>query len=1118
MKKNLLNLLTMLMLAMSWQGMSQEVEIGYGTNVKSYPLGTAYLYERSSAIYTSSEIGTTGTIYRIAWNARYGDRAASPIKIYLRETSNELQSEVTWANKIAGATLVYDDTLDPIEGWNYFVLSTPFAFSSNNLEVMVEANYGDSSTNPYGLTKYAVGNGISYTLKTNSHQRWTQDFGAPTGTGIVVDRRPNIIIDFGGVTCSPVTNVTTVDRSDTTIDISWESDSFGTSWNILWGASGFVPGDGNEIGADVSTTPSYQITGLVNTTDYQYYIQTDCGAEYTSDWAGPFSFNTRCIAPTNLVANNVDVTDTTALISWTEGDVETAWNISWGPYGYTPGGVDELGTASSTTTSYTITGLTEETYYDFYVQAQCGNGDVGVWSTKYGFTTDCTYLDYLFENFDSYDFTYSYDGLPDCWVRQGSGSTDTVIYGVNDVSPASGTQSLQLYAPTNRIGFRGVLPSFSNVNAGTHWLRFKARVSEPNGRLDFGYVVDENDWSDFTLLERITITNDSWDGTEYIITVPTTLPSNAKLAIQSWADGKNYFIDDLYWEPIPSCTPPSDLITTEIGVNTASFSWSTIPNSLYDLRYREVGTTTWTTIYDIPTNTYTLSGLKQYTEYEVSVRSKCASEEPSLFLYTVSFMTEGFYCYSEVTQPRDYYYISHVGLNTINNNSSDSAYSDFTGISTNLAAGELYSIFITVTADGNYNTSYGVWIDYNGDGIYDSSERVFANNSSSNTIATGSFTVPEDVVLGATSMRVSMKNGSSIPQPCEDYSIGEVEEYSINLQSVASCNSVTGIAISSITSNSAVLTWNASADATEGYRINLYEEGSITPVLTGTVAAGTTGVNLPDLSSETAYEVEVVSICGDVLTSSERISFTTLEDTGYCNAVASNVKPITRVLFAGIDNTSATGGSISYENFSNIVGQVETGGTYNFSAEGNTVGNFTNFFTVWVDWNQDLVFQSDEMYEVGSILNSNGADGQQASTSIVVPNTALEGDARMRVIKNYNVSPTDACGSYTFGQIEDYIISVSYPLSLENNTLLSKLSLYPNPISGNSFYINAENLNGHNVSLVVNDMLGREIYNKNHDVLNNKIQVTLNENLNDGVYLVTVSLKGMTQVFRVIKR
>ncbi|MFA7688076.1 MAG: GEVED domain-containing protein [Moheibacter sp.] len=147
-----------------------------------------------------------------------------------------------------------------------------------------------------------------------------------------------------------------------------------------------------------------------------------------------------------------------------------------------------------------------------------------------------------------------------------------------------------------------------------------------------------------------------------------------------------------------------------------------------------------------------------------------------------------------------------------------------------------------------------------------------------------------------------------------------------------------------------------------------------------------------------------------------------------CNyAVTFDIEPITRVVVADIDNPSdaAVNGSPALEDFTAIEGHMTQGESYDVAFEGNTAGNFVNFFTVFVDWNQDGDWIDDgEMYEIGSIANSTGTDGQQATGNISVPADALDGTTVMRVIKNYNVSPTNPCGSYSFGQAEDYTIIV----------------------------------------------------------------------------------------------
>jgi len=75
-----------------------------------------------------------------------------------------------------------------------------------------------------------------------------------------------------------------------------------------------------------------------------------------------------CPAPIGLAASNA--TTTSVDLAWTAGCVETAWDIEYGPTGFTPG----TGTIVSVTgtPATTLSGLTGGTAYDFYVNADCG--------------------------------------------------------------------------------------------------------------------------------------------------------------------------------------------------------------------------------------------------------------------------------------------------------------------------------------------------------------------------------------------------------------------------------------------------------------------------------------------------------------------------------------------------------------------------------------------------------------------------------------------------------------------------------------------------------------------------------------------------------------------------
>ncbi|MDP5002165.1 MAG: fibronectin type III domain-containing protein, partial [Flavobacterium sp.] len=74
-----------------------------------------------------------------------------------------------------------------------------------------------------------------------------------------------------------------------------------------------------------------------------------------------------CLAPNALTATNL--TSASAQLGWTENGTATLWNIEYGVSGFTPGAGTTL---SGVTNSYLLNGLTSNTIYQYYVQADCG--------------------------------------------------------------------------------------------------------------------------------------------------------------------------------------------------------------------------------------------------------------------------------------------------------------------------------------------------------------------------------------------------------------------------------------------------------------------------------------------------------------------------------------------------------------------------------------------------------------------------------------------------------------------------------------------------------------------------------------------------------------------------
>jgi hypothetical protein len=356
-----------------------------------------------------------------------------------------------------------------------------------------------------------------------------------------------------------------------------------------------------------------------------------------------FDFVVSCPAPTNVTVSGV--TQTGAQFNWTAGGTETSWEYVVQPAG---AGIPTAGTQTSATSLALTTQLTANTNYEFYVRSNCGgtNGD-SVWKGPYTFTTLCGQVTSMFEDFDSYA-TGSI--VPNCWARivpAASAGSQTI----SSTGPASGTRNMYQYASSTATPVIVVLPEFSNINAGTHWLRFKARVSSAGGALEIGYVTDPADAATFTVISTLLMDNTTYTSAdaEKTVIVPSTVPANARLAIRNSSDAKSYYWDDVYWEAVPTCLPPSAVSSANVTTTTADISWAastTAPANGYTVYYSTVNTAPdGTTVLDATNSvttanlTATLSGLTPASTYYVWIRTNCSAADQSSWTGAPSFIT-----------------------------------------------------------------------------------------------------------------------------------------------------------------------------------------------------------------------------------------------------------------------------------------------------------------------------------------------------------------------------------------------------------------------------------------------------------------------------------------------
>lgn len=261
------------------------------------------------------------------------------------------------------------------------------------------------------------------------------------------------------------------------------------------------------------------------------------------------------------------------------------------------------------------------------------------------------------------------------------------------------------------------------------------------------------------------------------------------------ANGEGFFFDDfkIIGLTIPCETSvPTNLAANSISASGADISWDNIPSATYDLRYREVGASSWIEINDLSNSNYSLTSLNPLTDYEVQVRSKC-SVTTSDYSASENFTTTDLvYCTAGGSTISDEY-IGGVSLNgTLNDTSSStsSGYSDFTGSSIfePIQVGSTgNSLSVTKTWTGTqYNEAVSVWIDFNKDGDFDDTgEKVLEVGANQTTSVSSSFTVPVSASIGNTRMRVIMayynSSGTIQNDPCDEFQDGEVEDYNVFL-------------------------------------------------------------------------------------------------------------------------------------------------------------------------------------------------------------------------------------------------------------------------------------------------------------------------------------------------
>jgi len=218
---------------------------------------------------------------------------------------------------------------------------------------------------------------------------------------------------------------------------------------------------------------------------------------------------------------------------------------------------------------------------------------------------------------------------------------------------------------------------------------------------------------------------------------------------------------------------------------------------------------------------------------------------------------------------------------------------------------------------------------------------------------------------------------------------------------------------------------------------------------------------------------------------------------------------------AEIDNPTDCGEN-GYENYSNLVATLDQGSANELTL---STGYGTQYVRVWIDYNNNFLFELNELVVDNYIIaDGQGAGDYTETTSLTVPAGAALGEHMMRAKTNWNSPvPDDACEETTFGETEDYTAVIDLVDAIDDLALIDgdmEISYMP----GDQYKVTLSTTNfDKRLIITVHDVTGRKLVHNWVENIGGTYTYDLDMSYAPaGVYLVRMGTDEFGKIKRIV--